>query len=155
MNKNNILTIFILIFIFIFSSCSTFKIENVKYGWNGEYFAEPDENGDFTIPKNSMKFNILKLLEEEGIKNKITDIKLRIIRDDEGYFYITGDKFKYIWVFKTDESSLKLKNKIELLKGRTLEDPKFNEKKPNIKVFLKDKSEFIINKDGIIKSENK
>ena len=48
-----------------------------------------------------------------------------------------------------------LLNKIELLKGKSLEEPKFNEQKPNIKVFLKDKSEFIINKDGIIKSENK
>jgi len=153
MNKKNIITILILIFIFY--SCSTFKIENVKYGWNGEYFASPDENGDFTIPKNSMKFNVLKLLEEEGLLNKITDIKLRIIRDEEGYFYITADKFKYIWVFMPDESSLKLKNKIELLKGKSLEEPKFNEQKPNIKVFLKDKSEFIINKDGIIKSENK
>ena len=136
-----------------FYSCSSLKIENVKYGWGGEYFTNPDENGSINIPKSSMQFNILSILKEEKLTDKAKDFKFRIIRDDEGYFYITANNFKFVWVFATDEASLVLEKKIDILDGKPLEDPKFNEQKPNIKLFIKDGREFLLNKDGKIKKE--
>jgi len=146
---------FLLFFIFgiLLNSCSSFKLEGVKYGWGGEVFINPDENGNIAMPKNSMNFNILPVLKEENLDQKPKDIKIRIIRDDDGYFYLTAHKFKYVWVFVGDESSLVLENKIEIYEDKPLDDPKFNEQKPHVKLFLKDGKEFILDKKGIVKAE--
>jgi hypothetical protein len=148
--KNFLFAIFISI---IFCSCSSLKIENVKYGWGGEFFANPDESGLINIPKSSMQFNISQILTEEKLTGNPKDHKFRIIRDDEGYFYITANNFKFVWVFACEEASLVLKNKLDLLEGKSLDDPKFNEQKPNVRLFLKDGKEFLLNKDGKLKKE--
>jgi hypothetical protein len=157
MKKITRLTIFISLFILtsIFSSCSSFLLENVTYGWSSEIFINPDNSGNITIPKNSMTFNVSKLFTEEKITENPSGFKIRIIRDDEGYFFITADKFKFVWVFESAEKSLKLKNKLELVKDTPQSDPKFNEHKPNIEIFTKDGKKFILNKDGIVKNEEK
>jgi hypothetical protein len=136
-------------------SCSSLKIEDVSYGWSSEFFVNPDDSGNITIPKSSMSFNVTKLFTEEKITEKPSSYKIRIIRDNDGYFFITADKFKFIWIFETSEKSLKLKNKIELEKDAALSDPKFNEHKPNIEIFTKDGKKFILDKDGIVKNEEK
>ena len=145
----------LLLFIFgiLFYSCSSFKIEAVKYGWGGEVFINPDENGNIIMSKNSMSFNILPVLKEENLDQKPKDIKIRIIRDENGYFYLTANKFKYVWVFISGESLLVLENKIEIYEEKTLDDPKFNEQKPHVKLFLKDGKEFLLDKKGIVKPE--
>jgi hypothetical protein len=145
----------ILAFSILFVSCTSFKIENVTFGWNAEYFATPDDNGNFTVPKYSMTFNVLSILKEENIIEKPSAIKFHIIRDDDGYIFLAADKFKNVWVFESSEKSLKLHAKLDLTEKQPLNDPKFNENKPNIKVFTQDKKEFVINKDGVIKKEEK
>jgi hypothetical protein len=147
-------SLIIIFFSLILFSCSSLKIENVKYGWGGEYFANPDENGLINIPKSSMQFSVLPILNAEKLSDKPKDFKFRIIRDEEGYFYITANKFIYVWIFKSGEASLVLHDKIKIFDGKALDDPKFNEHKPNIKLFLNDGKEFLLNKDGIIKKEN-
>jgi hypothetical protein len=157
MKKFTGLSILALLFLIacIFSSCSSFLLENVTYGWSSEVFANPDNSGNLTIPKNSMSFNITKLFIEEKITDNPSGFKIRIIRDDEGYYFITADKFKYVWVFESVEKSLKLKNKLELVKDTPLTDPKFNEHKPNVELFTKDGKKFILDKEGIVKNEEK
>lgn len=146
-------TFLIFILGFFFYSCSSFKIENVKYGWAGEYFGNPDDKGNLVIQKSSISFNVMEVLKEEKLDAKPKEVKIRVIRDDEGYYYLTAHKFLNVWVFTSGESLLKLENKIKLFENQPLDDPKFNEQKPNVKLFLKDGKEFILNKDGIVEKE--
>jgi hypothetical protein len=138
---------------FLFFRCSSFKIENVTYGWAAEYIAAPEDNGNFIVPKHSMNFNLTKIFQEEKITDPPSKFNVHIIRDDEGYYYITADKFVYVWVFETREKILKLYEKLNLQENKPLNDPKFNEQKPYIKLFTKDSKEFILNKDGVVKKE--
>jgi hypothetical protein len=144
---------FLIVFAMFISSCSSFKIENVTYGWSAEYIASPDDNGNFTVPKHSMVLNLTKVFQEEKITDPPSKFNIHIIRDDEGYYFITSDKFIFVWVFESREKSLKLYDKLNLLDNKPLNDPKFNEQKPNVKLFMRDAKEFIINKDGVVKKE--
>jgi hypothetical protein len=80
-------------------------------------------------------------------------VTVRVIRDREGFYYITAPKFKNVYVFKPGEGELKLHRSIEIGE-MTMPDPKFNQRDTYIEL-LNDTKTIRLNKDGIMEGDKK
>jgi len=81
----------------------------------------------------------------------VSGIELRVIRDMDGYYYMTAPKFKNVYVFASDEGKLKLEKKI-LVSETGLASPAFNQDKegrPFIHLLNGKEKAILLSKDGI------
>jgi hypothetical protein len=110
-----------------FSACSSLVLEPADFAWPVESVLKTDENGNVQERQYNISFNTMKLfLEETGDSLSYVDRDLQLIRDSKGFYFITSDNFKNVYVFNADNGTLKLDNKIaisdtlHLTKGRRI-----------------------------------
>jgi hypothetical protein len=58
---------------------------------------------------------------------------LRLLRNEEGYYFMTGPKFKHVYVFEPGASELVLQSKI-LVSEAGLKTPALNQRSPHVEV---------------------
>jgi hypothetical protein len=106
--------------------------------------AEEEEPGRYFV-----KFNAKPLLfEETGDSVHVADRTFRVIRDGEGYYFITGKSFKNVYVFSSAEGALTLHTKIAVSE-QGLDSPAFNLRPPHVQLLNgKDKPK-MLTKDGV------
>ena len=68
-----------------------------------------------------------------------------------GYYFITANKFKNVYVFKADDGELVLENKI-LISESGMETPAMNQRKPFVELIDGDKT-YNLTRDGIDRTE--
>jgi hypothetical protein len=105
-------------------------IQNVDYAQPLESVLSPDTENQVHDQRYAIKFNISGILEEEGISS--VD-EIRLIRSRAGYYFVTASGFNNVYVFETDESELKLENKIEIT-ANGLGQPAFNQRNSHIEL---------------------
>ncbi len=133
----------------IFYSCSSLTLKPADFSWPVESVQKVDNDGNVQVKRYSLSFNAKNLyLTETGDSLGYVDKELRIIRGVDGYYYVTGNNFKNVYVFNAKDGALKLENKIEISDKIGMQNPAFNQRPPyvelnygNVKVDL--------NKDGI------
>ena len=78
-----------------------------------------------------------------------------MIRNREGYYFITANNFKHVYVMVPKEGSLKLKKKI-LVDENGINSPAFNWRDPVVELINRDTKEVIsLNSKGTLKAEDK
>ncbi|TVR26191.1 MAG: hypothetical protein EA390_15015 [Balneolaceae bacterium] len=105
-------------------------IQNVDYAQPLESVLSPDTENQVHDQRYAIKFNISGILEEEGVSS--VD-EIRLIRSRAGYYFVTASGFNNVYVFETDESELKLENKIEIT-ANGLGQPAFNQRDSHIEL---------------------
>ena len=73
--------------------------------------------------------------DSSAYKNK----EVRVLRNMNGYYFITSDKFKNVYVFEADDGALVLENKI-FISESGIENPALNQRKPFVELIYGDKS---------------
>lgn len=158
MKPPNITIIFILGLV-SFSACTkSLVIENVNYAQYVESVLIPDETGFIEDYRNNIRFSIEPIVEEEFGENSEEYIQeVRLIRNRDGFYFITADGFKNVYVFEPKKGVLKLKETIKIDEGG-LVSPIFNWRAPyvelltvnkEIHVYLSEKGEIEpINEEG-------
>ncbi len=148
-----------------FSACSTLMLKPANFSWPVEEVLTVNNNGNVDVPRYSFSFSAKKLFFLEtgdslGYQNK----KIRIIRNDNGYYFMVAKHFKNVYVFSADKGTLSLKNKIEIISssGKNtnaagLIDPAFNQRSPYIELVYGNAQSKSLNltEDGIVKEEKK
>ncbi len=81
-------------------------------------------------------------------------MKVRLIRSSEGYYFLTGPRFKNVYVFESGEAELSLKTKIEVSKGG-LANPALNQRPPNIELVDGDSFRKLLSSDDIVEGKKK
>ena len=124
----------VLLSVFI-AACTSLVLQPADFAWPVESVVKVDNDGNVQEDRYSITFNAKELFLEEtedslGYKNK----DLRLIRDSKGYYFIVANNFKNVYVFNTDEGTLKLKNKIEVSDTLKMENPAFNQRPPYIEL---------------------
>lgn len=108
------------------TACNKFVIEGVNYSQEIESVLEPDEAGNVEDIRHGITFNINPLLLEEfGEEEQMSVDEIRLIRNSEGFYFITASNFKHVYVMEPGQSELKLANKI-LVSDDRLISPAFN-----------------------------
>jgi len=112
-----------------------------------------DENGNAREKQYILSFNAKQLfIEETGDSLSFMDKDLRVIRNVKGYYFITADNFKNVYVFNADNGALKLNNKIAVSDTLGIDDPAFNQRPPYIELIYSGKK-INLTHEGIAEKE--
>lgn len=124
----------------IFYSCSSLTLTPAEFGWPIEAVLKTDNQGFVKEDRHSIYFDTKALfLEETQDSLGYAGKSIRLIRNNEGYYFITAADFKNVYVFGTDKSSLVLENKIQINETGII-DPVFNQRPPLIELIANGKS---------------
>ena len=132
-----------------FAACSKLVLQPADYAWPIESVLKVDEQGFVKENRNSLSFNVKDLfLAETGDSTYYLDKNIRIIRDMNGYIFITSDNFKNVYVFENGEGKLTLEDKIPISETGIL-DPAFNQRQPYIELISGD-MKYLLTNEGIV-----
>ncbi len=147
--KKRILTSLAILLLF---GCSSIKLEPVDFSWPIENVLEIRSDFNVASMRYAITLNLRDLFEkEEMIKDNSPVVKkVRIIRNRDGYYFITANKFKHVYVFKPEEKSLVLVNTITI-NEKGMNNPAFNQRDDYIELVTNGgKKKFKITQNGII-----
>ncbi len=131
------------------SACSSrVAIENVDFAQPVETVAQADSEGQVTDIRTGVSFNILPLLEKEGLTaSDFSNTDVRMMRNHQGYYFVTAAGFRNVYVMEAQENKLRSENIIRISSDR-LENPAFNQRNPYIQLVYGDRS-VNLSKSGI------
>jgi hypothetical protein len=123
-----------ILLLFITAACSVLTLQPANFSWPIESVLPVDSNGKVTEDRYSIEVNTVGLFFEEfqdslSYKGK----EVRMIRDNQGFYFLTASNFKNVYVFKVDEGKLILENKI-FISEFGLQAPAFNQRDPYIEL---------------------
>lgn len=124
----------------VLAACSTLTLAPAEFGWPIETVLKIDDKGFVKEDRYSFSFNTKQLFFEETLDSTAySGNSIRIIRNTEGFYFITAIGFKNVYVFKTDKGALALENKIQINEAG-LKNPAFNQRNPFIELIDEDTS---------------
>ena len=136
----------------ILAGCSTLRLSPADFSWPVESVIHVDDNGMAKEDRYALSFNAKPIYyEETGDSLAYLDRDLRVIRDTLGYYYITGNKFKNVYVFTMGDVAFNLYNEIQISETG-ISDPVFNQRPPYIELIEGNKQYYLSN-NGIEKKE--
>jgi len=123
----------LLLFI-ITAACSVLTLQPANFSWPLESVLPVDDNGNISEDRYSLEVNTIGMFFEEfqdslSYKSK----EVRMIRDNQGFYFLTSTNFKNVYVFKADEGKLVQENKI-FISEFGLQTPAFNQRDPYIEL---------------------
>ena len=154
--KSSKATLFFFVGLFSITACNkAFIIEDVNYAQYVESVLIPDENGIISDYRNSLSFSVASISDLEfGEDHNETISEIRLIRNRNGYYFLTADQFKNVYVFEPKKGELKLKETIEISE-LGLQSPVFNWRDPYVEIIANNREEtHYLNEKGIIVEEN-
>lgn len=121
-------------------SCSSLTLTPAEFGWPIEAVLKIDNQGFVKEERHSVYFDTKALfLEETEDSLGYAGKSIRLIRNNEGYYFITASDFKNVYVFRTDKSALVMENKIQI-NETGIAEPVFNQRPPLIELIANGKS---------------
>jgi hypothetical protein len=116
------------------SGCSSLTLQNVDFAWPVESVLTADRNGIVSDPQRGLSVNVVPLsMAEFQDSSALKGAAVRILRSAEGYYFITGSRFKNVYVFTPGEKELSLKKAIELTQ-QGLREPALNQRPPFVEL---------------------
>lgn len=135
------------------SSCSSLSLQWVDYSWPVESVLKVDQHNIIEERRYAISMRVTDLsLEEFQDSTALVGSSVRIIRNEEGYYFITGPKFKNVYVFTPGARELNLKSKIELSENG-MKSPAFNLRSPYIEVVDGKNWKRLITSDDIVEEK--
>ncbi|MFN1833895.1 hypothetical protein AB2B38_001430 [Balneola sp. MJW-20] len=126
MRTQSISLILLFITSLLFTACGGFVVDKVNYAHQLETVLTPDQDGEVYDQRHGISFNVTPFEEEEwGVETDSEVSEIRLIRDNDGYYFITSPGFKHVYVMAPDKGKLKLKNKLKVSE-EGLKSPAFN-----------------------------
>lgn len=134
--------------LFIYN-CSSLTLKPVSYAWPIESVLNVKPDGTVEDPRYAIKFNALQIFAAEYEKAvDIDGAQVRIIRGNNGYYFVTSQGFKNVYIFSSGDGELNLENTIKV-SDFGMESPAMNQRIPNIEV-LDGNNKILLNHQGII-----
>ena len=141
-----------LLLLIIAAACSTLKLQQVNFAWPVESVLSVNDDGMVIEDRYSISFDVRGLFFEEFQDSSVyKGKKIRIIRDVNGFYFITAEKFQSVYVFKMDYGAMVLDNKINVSETGVT-NPVLNQRLPDIELIDDSKSMYLTN-TGILKDK--
>ena len=139
----------VILAVLILGGCYQITLEPSDFAWPIETVLNVDEDGFISEDRYSFSTNVKQVfIEETNDSTSYLNAEVRIIRDTKGYYYITSNGFKNVYLFTADDGKLLLYNKF-LVSEFGLDLPAFNQRKPFIEVLDGEVRVVFLNSDGI------
>lgn len=129
-------------------SCSSLTLTSAEFSWPLESVLKIDNRGFVKEERHSISFDTKNLFLEEiqdslGYAGKT----LRVIRNNEGFYFMTAVDFNNVYVFTVVKNAFSLENKIQI-NETGLKNPAFNQRRPFIEL-LDDGITYKLSSDAI------
>lgn len=133
----------------LLAACSTLMLQPANFAWPLETVLKIDDEGNVKEDRYALNFNTKTLFFEETQDSlAYRDKTIRLIRNNEGYYFMTAVNFKNVYVFSVDKNAFALKTKIMISETKGLSNPAFNQRNPYIEL-LDDGIFYKLTSDGI------
>lgn len=140
--------IFALPVLLIITACTSVSLKPADFAWPIESVITTDSDGFANIDRYSTGFNAGNLFTTEfGDTAVASNKQVRIIRGQDGYYYLTAAGFKNVYLFYAKDGKLILSEKI-LVTEDGLSQPVFNQRQPYIQL-LDGENSYLLNSDGL------
>lgn len=109
----------------------------------------PETDGRVIDRGYGLKFSVRPIQYLEMGDSTRVNTEFRVIRDLNGYYFITSAGFKNVYIMKPSANAMKLHKQVMVsLEG--LQRPAFNQRNPMIQLIDGDSRSYMLNKDGIV-----
>lgn len=130
------------------TACSMLTLQPADFSWPVESLLKVDDQGNVTEDRYATSFNTVGLFYEEFQDSMAYKGKsIHLIRNNWGDYFITGNEFKNVYVFKANEGTLVLEKKI-FISEFAMKSPAFNQRSPYIELLDGD-NKMNLTSDGI------
>lgn len=135
-----------------FAGCSTLTLAPSDFAWPVMSELTADRNGTVKEDRYHLSFNIKPLLYEE-LKDSV-DVAgktISVIRDRQGFYFVTGPKFKKVYVFQHTTDGLGLATSF-FVHETGLTNPEFNQRPPNVQLLNGRDKAVLLSRGGIVQA---
>jgi hypothetical protein len=134
----------------LISSCSSLKLDRVDFGWPVESVVTVSNTNNIEDLRYSVTTWVGGLAQEEfQDSTALHGARLRLLRSSEGYYFLTGPKFKHVYVFSPGPSSLLLNKAIQVSEGGLL-NPALNQRPPYVELLDGNNIHLLLTSDDIV-----
>jgi len=138
-----------LVAILALPGCATVTLKPVDFSWSFESVLTTDAAGVATGEPKTLVFNASEMFKAETESPAAgADKVVRVIRDAEGYYYMTSPGFKHVYIFEGADGELTLEEKV-LIAEQGMEKPFFNRREQGIELVANGQV-YLLNKKGLI-----
>jgi hypothetical protein len=124
-------------------SCTSLTLKEVQFGWPVESVLTVDEQDRIEDRRYSIVAGVAPIAAEEfQDSTALRGKEIRLLRSDAGFYFITGKRFKHVYVFSPGEHRLTLEGSISVSE-RGLNNPAMNQRPPYVE--LLDGGDFRVN----------
>jgi hypothetical protein len=135
--------------IVVLSGCATVTLKPVDFSWSFESVLTADSTGYVRAEPKTIAFDARELFRAEAKDpGAAAGTVVRIIRDYDGYYFITSPGFKHVYIFGGANGKMTLKKKV-LIAEQGMEKPYFNRRELGIEL-VANGTAYLLNKKGII-----
>jgi len=117
--------------------CSSLQLQPADFSWAAEEVVEVGSKGMVDAKRYSVAFTVTPLLAKEFAADSMAaknTTEVRLIRDKSGFYYLTGKKFKNVYVLAQSEGALAVSSTITISE-KAMDDPKFDQKDTYIELW--------------------
>jgi hypothetical protein len=130
------------------SSCASLLIEHVNFGWPVESVLTVTTTNTIEDVRYAVSFSVAGIASEEfEDSTALKGTELRLLRNTEGFYFITGPQFKHVYVMKPGPSELVMKSKIAV-GSKKLVKPALNQRPPHVEL-IDDSLRLLLTSDDI------
>ena len=129
--------------------CASVTLKPVDFSWSFESVLTADSAGYAKGEPKTIAFDAKELFRAETKDpGAAAGATVRVIRDRDGYYYITAAGFKHVYVFKGARGALKLEKKV-LIAEQGMEKPFFNRRDQGIELAANGQA-YLLSRKGIV-----
>lgn len=138
---------------FLLSACASLTIEQVDYAWPIESVLTVQENNTVSEGRHALTFNVAPLAEKEfRDPNALKGKEIRVLRNTEGYYFITAQQFKHVYVMSPQAGELTLHSELEVSQ-HGLRNPALNQRNPYIEILDGTSLRLLLTGDDILEPQ--
>jgi len=120
--------------IVLLPGCASLSLEPAIFAWPVESVLTVNSMNMIEEGRYALAVNVGSLaIAEFSDSTALWGITLRVIRNGQGYYFITGPRFKHVYVFRTGEGSLVGTSRIAV-STTGLTSPAFNQRAPYVEL---------------------
>jgi len=141
--------LFLFLAVVALPGCATVTLKPVDFSWSYESVLTADSAGYVRAEPKTIAFNAGELFRAE-MKDPAAaaGTVVRIIRDYDGYYFITAPGFRHVYIFNGAKGELTLKKKV-LIAEQGMEKPFFNRRELGIELVANGQA-YLLNRKGIV-----
>jgi len=150
-------TAFVLLLVFFLGlfGCSSLTLRPADFAWPVEQVVKVDAKGMANVMRYSFAMNVKPLLfEETGDSTNVARWSIRVLCDQRGFYFLTADGFKHVYVFKQADAELAIEERI-LIAEQGISGSALNQRAPHVELVREGAPAVKLSPDGIVEGGSK